>query len=450
MLKIGTKRNGTPLALPMDAQVQTFAILAIRGAGKTCAATVIAEEMLKADLPWICLDPVGVWWGLRTSPDGEGRGLPVVIFGGQHADLPLAAGGKKIADALLSEPICAVLDVSQESKRFWHTFLTDFCLRLMELNPDAPRHIFIEEAPEFVPQRTRVDLTARCKEAVERLIRLGRNRGYGCTLISQRPATVDKDVLSQCENLFVMRTVGPHDRKALMEWIVNKNVAATEEMLAELSQLPNGSAYFWSPHWMRTFTRVMFRRRETYHPGETRQIGKAAMAVRLSDVGKFVDRLRPTLAVKEQVRRIIDREPPNAFGSIQDAVDNPMLERINILESQLGEALAKWRDVDRRLAKVREMLRPQYETLSVLFSEVVQNGGDIIDQSIYGPWLQKAGQRGCRRMLEILIQRRQLTKNQLGTLAGVASTKSTFRAYMAWLRANGLIETDGETVRLKQ
>src|SRR5204863_3363346 len=127
--------------------------------------------------------------------------------------------GAKIAEALASENIFAVIDVSMESKHTWRQFLTEFSLGLMQLNPESPRHLFIEEAPEFVPQRTKVALTAQCKEAVERLVRLGRNRGYGCTLLSQRPATVDKDVLSQCENLFVLRTVGPHDRKALEEWI---------------------------------------------------------------------------------------------------------------------------------------------------------------------------------------------------------------------------------------
>lgn len=457
MLNLGTRRNGQPFTLPHDAQVQTFAILAIRGAGKTCAATVIAEEMLKANLPWICLDPVGVWWGLRTSPDGEGKGLPVVIFGGRHADLPLAAGGKKIADALLSEPICAVLDVSQESKRFWHTFLTDFCLRLMELNPDSPRHLFIEEAPEFVPQRTRQDLTARCKEAVERLIRLGRNNGYGCTLISQRPATVDKDVLSQCENLFVLRTVGPHDRKALREWMEGKQLSEREAALNDLPNLPNGTGYFWSPHWMGDFSRVMFRRRETYHPGETRQIGKAAISVRLADVGSFVERLKPSLTAKEpgstKVKarsRADDDWPQEGPGAIMPP-DPGLLTRISELERRLGEATARQRDAEVRLSKAREILRPQYEMLQALFAEVgAQNGhGSAVDRSAYEPWLQKAGKAGTRRLLEIMIERRELTRTQLATLSGLAPGSGTYRNYLSWLRRNGLVESEGETVRIR-
>lgn len=77
------------LDLPLEAVTETFAILAKRGKGKTNTAVVMAEEMIGAGLPVVVLDPVGVWWGIRSSADGKAPGLPVVIFGGDHADLPL-------------------------------------------------------------------------------------------------------------------------------------------------------------------------------------------------------------------------------------------------------------------------------------------------------------------------------------------------------------------------
>lgn len=105
----------------------------------------MAEEMARAGLPWMCLDPVGVWWGIRAKPDGTPGGYPAVVIGGTHGDLPLdRADGAKIARALISENVCAVIDLSRESKKFWHTFVTDFALELMQLNPQTPRHIFLE------------------------------------------------------------------------------------------------------------------------------------------------------------------------------------------------------------------------------------------------------------------------------------------------------------------
>jgi len=49
------------LSLPAKAVTQTFAILAMRGVGKTYTASVLAEEFSKADLPFAILDPTGAW-----------------------------------------------------------------------------------------------------------------------------------------------------------------------------------------------------------------------------------------------------------------------------------------------------------------------------------------------------------------------------------------------------
>ncbi len=68
---------------------ETFAILAKRGAGKTYTAAVLVEELLKAGLHAVVVDPVGVWRGLRASADGQGEGLPIVILGGDYGDVPL-------------------------------------------------------------------------------------------------------------------------------------------------------------------------------------------------------------------------------------------------------------------------------------------------------------------------------------------------------------------------
>lgn len=72
MLKISPE-----LQLPVDAVTETFGILAVKRAGKSNAAVAIAEEMFKAGLPWIAIDPKGDWWGIRSSSDGNGPGLPI-------------------------------------------------------------------------------------------------------------------------------------------------------------------------------------------------------------------------------------------------------------------------------------------------------------------------------------------------------------------------------------
>ena len=71
------------LNLPLDAQTHTFALLAIRGVGKTYACLKMAEGMHADGLQFVMVDPTGVCWGLRSSADGKSAGLPVLIFGGE-------------------------------------------------------------------------------------------------------------------------------------------------------------------------------------------------------------------------------------------------------------------------------------------------------------------------------------------------------------------------------
>jgi hypothetical protein len=46
----------------------------------------MVEEFLKAGVHVVVVDPVGVWWGLRASADGQREGLPIVVLGGEHGD----------------------------------------------------------------------------------------------------------------------------------------------------------------------------------------------------------------------------------------------------------------------------------------------------------------------------------------------------------------------------
>jgi len=179
---------GPGLVLPVEAVTETFAILAKRGAGKTYTAAVLVEEMMSAGLPVVIIDPVGVWWGLRSSADGTAEGLPVVIFGGDHADLPLAeTAGELLADLVVDERVPAVLDLSTLSKSAARRFMTDSAERLYHRNRD-PLHLVLDEADAFAPQRTDPG-GQRLLGAIEDLVRRGRARGIGLTMISQR--TVD-------------------------------------------------------------------------------------------------------------------------------------------------------------------------------------------------------------------------------------------------------------------
>jgi uncharacterized protein DUF87 len=267
-------------AFPLDAVTQTFGILAVRGAGKSNTAVVMAEEMFAAKLPFVVIDPVGNWWGLRAGPDGKSSGLAIPIFGGQHGDVPLEkTGGSLVADLVVDQRLSAILDVSEFSEGDKIHFLIDFAERLYRRNTD-PLHLFLEEADDYCPQKPFRE-QARLVGAWERVVKRGRSRGLGITMITQRSAVLNKNVLTQIETLMVLRTTSPQDRKAIEAWV--EHHGQSKEIIASLPSLKNGEAWLWSPNWLGICERVGVRRRQTYDSSATPTMSKRA-AASLADI----------------------------------------------------------------------------------------------------------------------------------------------------------------------
>src|SRR3972149_5472203 len=83
------------LALPAEETVEAaIGIIGKRGRGKSGAVKVLMEELVKAKLPFVMFDPVGIAWGLRSSLDGSApSGAHVLVVGGAHGDVRLERRG---------------------------------------------------------------------------------------------------------------------------------------------------------------------------------------------------------------------------------------------------------------------------------------------------------------------------------------------------------------------
>lgn len=295
------KINLGSIQVPVNAATKTFAILAKRGAGKTYTAGVLAEEFSKANIPFVVFDPIDVWWGLRLDKTGKNKGLPVVVFGLEHADIPLTRDmGREIARAVVKENISCVISTFGMPKVAMRHLISDFAEELLNIN-NTPRHVFIEEAHEFVPQRVQ-GAGAKCFSAVEALVVMGRNRGIGVTLINQRAATINKDVLTQLDTLIALRNVGPQDRKALRDWVEFHTAEGDfEKFISSLPSLPTGEAWIWSPEFMGIFERITIRKRETFHPDREKLGDKFEMSqLDSDDIESFISKFKKTLEVEKQ------------------------------------------------------------------------------------------------------------------------------------------------------
>lgn len=217
------------LALPIDAITQTFAILGIRGSGKTNTAVVMAEEMTKQSQQIVVLDPTDAWYGLRSSRDGKADGFKVYVFGGEHGDLPLEGTyGRQMAEFVVETGAAVVFSLRHLSIGDQRRFAQDFGETLYNLKGipanRTPMHLFVDEADEFIPQRIPHGFE-RMFGAYDRIVRRGRNGGIGVTMISQRPQVLNKDTLSQIETLVCHRLLHKLDRKAVKEgWIEGHDI----------------------------------------------------------------------------------------------------------------------------------------------------------------------------------------------------------------------------------
>lgn len=299
------------LSLPDDAARWTFADLAIKGAGKTYAASVMAEEFVKNGVPIIAIDPLGIWWGLRVGIDGH-EGLPVVVFGGKHQDLPIPLNiekGHEIVDearlklmvkAILESRMSAVIDTKLLSKSMSRRVVAIFVAELNRLNEDyGIRHIFLEEADEWVPQHQRMKdaWASQAFGAVDSLVRQGGNFLLGCTLITQRSAVLSKDVLTQINCLIALRTLHKLDKDAVKTWVesvANPEDKRTVKFVDSLKDLKNGEAWVWHPEEPEIFDRIQFRQRETLHA--TREYFTRSefeqKDIAMQDVGAFVSKFK--------------------------------------------------------------------------------------------------------------------------------------------------------------
>jgi len=273
------------LSFPEDVATRANALLAMKGAGKSNAAVVMAERMFEAGIPWVAIDPKGDWWGIRASADGRpGGGLPIPIFGGLHADVPIEqTHGAKLADLIVDHHLTCLVDVSEMSKAESIRFLTDFFERLYRRKSKAtyPMHLFLEECDDYVPQKVYSAIAGLVRQ-VELVVKRGRQRGIGITLATQRSASVNKDVLTQTDNLIALRTTAKLDRDAIKGWVEYHSYGA--EMIQQLPTLDNGEAWVSSPEHMKLLKKIRFRRRRTFDSGATPQLGEKVKPATLTDI----------------------------------------------------------------------------------------------------------------------------------------------------------------------
>jgi len=476
------RRTGLHIAdnlwLPTDFVTKTVGILAQRRKGKTYTAKVIAEELVTNGIPFVVIDPTGAWWGLRSGATPDTDGLPVTILGGRHGDIPIErTGGKLLAELVVDEPGWYVIDLSLfEINEAERQFATDFAERLYRRKgregDDTPLHLFVDEADRFVPQRSpRGD--QRMLGAFETLVRRGGIRGIGTTLISQRAAVVNKNVLEQLDLLVVLRTVGPNDQAAIKRYVeAHGSTDEVADLLGSLASLKLGEAWLWEPGAEPSlFERVRIREGRTFNSSATPKVGEKKVEPRRLapvDLDVLKERMAATIEKadaqdpkKLQARvRELERELAAVETDREvrvETVEVPVVpERVAALLESIDRSVGDLRDavqglaagVEAPLAQVRAELdaavavaRPTPKKAPTSHSRgpsSPSSGDDARDLAKY--------RSGARRLMEAVASWPEgCTRQQAATIAGLK--RSAFTTYLGELRRDGLIDVEGSTLR---
>jgi hypothetical protein len=272
--------------LPAEMLTDSTTIIGRKRSGKSNDAVVIVEETLELKGQVIIIDPKGDWWGITSSADGKSAGYPVVVLGGKHAQLALNVyAGAAVADWVIDTGHSVIIDLQGldvgDVERFCSSFLWQL-RRRQEARP-KPILLVIDEADELAPedQRERINVIKTLRIVIW-CVKRGGFVGIGTLVITQRPASLNKNVLSQTEVLVILQVTSAQDLDAITDALRHhvegkdkkERATALENLLREIVKLQKGSAVIVSGQLLKGIFRIPFRRRKTFDSGATPKFGQ--------------------------------------------------------------------------------------------------------------------------------------------------------------------------------
>ncbi|WP_436348906.1 helicase HerA domain-containing protein [Natronorubrum sp. FCH18a] len=226
------------------------------GSGKSNTASVVIEQLLANGFPCLIVDTDGEYYGLKE------RFEMLHVGADEECDLQVSPEhAEKLAEFAIEQNIPIILDVSgyldtddanaliRETAR--HLFTKEKKLK-------KPFLLVVEEIHEYVPESSGLDDTG---QMLVKIGKRGRKHGLGIVGISQRPADVKKDFITQANWLVWHRLTWENDTK-----VVGR--VADTEYRDRVPDLQDGEA-FVQADWNMSIDRVQFKRKRTFDAGAT-------------------------------------------------------------------------------------------------------------------------------------------------------------------------------------
>jgi len=301
------------------------------GAGKSNSASVIAEELLDRGFPLLIVDTDGEYWGLKEEYE------ILHVGADEECDLQVShEHAPKLAELALEDNVPIILDVSgflddAEGNALVRETARELFQREKKLK--KPFLMLVEEIHEYIPEGGGLDETGKM---LIRVAKRGRKRGLGLAGMSQRPADVKKDFITQCDWLLWHRLTWENDTKVVRRVVGSDYADAVQD-------LGDGEAFLMADFLDADVQRVQVRRKRTFDAGATPDLDSFERPDLKSVSGDLVDELE---AISEREERRQDRiaqlearveELEAEKAELQDELDSA--QDMRDLATQMAEGL---------------------------------------------------------------------------------------------------------------
>jgi methyl-accepting chemotaxis protein len=377
------------------------------GAGKSNSASVIAEELLDNGFPLVIVDTDGEYWGLKEQYE------ILHVGADEECDLQVSSEhAPKLAELALEDNVPIILDVSGFLEEADGDALVRETARELfqrEKKLKKPFLMLVEEIHEYIPEGGGLDDTGKM---LIRVAKRGRKRGLGLAGMSQRPADVKKDFITQCDWLLWHRLTWDNDTDVV------KRVVGTEYG-DEVQDLDDGEAFLMADFLETDVQRVQIRRKRTFDAGATPDLNdferpdlksvSGDLVGELEDISDREERRQDRLSqLEQQVEDLKDEKAEleddlksardiqnlaqqmaesfkatDGNSSVSETVDELVDER-NELQSELADRDERIRELEARVKDLQKALenRPDIgeravEAVNVLADEFGVADGDV-------------------------------------------------------------------------
>lgn len=224
------------------------------GSGKSYTVAVICEELARNSLGFCIIDTEGEYFSLKDK-------FTLLWVGSDpNSDIDIEQVNlKTLAEKAVKEGVSVVFDVSDvlEPKKKVAEFIA--ALYATESKLKQPYLLIVEEIDKFAPQ------SGEMLKEIDEVARRGRKRGLGLMIATQRPALVNKNILSQCGNQVIGKLTINNDLDAVKIFFPKR---------IDLEKLPNlkPGEFFLQGDFVHRPAVTKIRQRQTPHKAVTPKV----------------------------------------------------------------------------------------------------------------------------------------------------------------------------------